>query len=79
MDTRLRLFYPFARRFFAGTTLYEAVGRAKDAGGSGMGVTLDFLGEDVTSRGEALSAVHEYSRVKEAIHREGLDASVAVP
>jgi len=78
MDIRKRMLHPFARRFFAGTALEDAVIRARAVNAQGMGVTLDFLGEDVTDTREAESAMQEYSRAIGAIAKEHLDASLAI-
>lgn len=75
---RQALLYPFARRFFAGTTLEAALDRAGYVNRLGMGATLDFLGEGVTKAGEAEEARAEYARVIDAVAKGGLDASVAV-
>ncbi len=78
MTFRQKLLYPFAKRFFAGVTLEEALAHAREVNSQGVGATLDFLGEDVTSASEADAAREGYERTIEAIARGRLDASVAI-
>ncbi len=78
MTLKESLLYPFAKKFFAGTTLGDAIARARAVNAQGMGATLDFLGEDVTDATQAESAREQYARTIEAIARERLDASVAI-
>ena len=78
MTLKKRLLYPFARRFFAGTKLADAVARARTVNALGMGATLDYLGEDVTDGEEAMRARAEYERVIDALSGERLDASLAI-
>lgn len=73
-----RMLHPFARRFFAGETLKDALNRAKSVNAAGMSATLDFLGEDTTSPAEARAASDEYMRVLDEVSARGLDASLAV-
>lgn len=72
------LLYPFARRFFAGLKLNDAIRRAKNLNSRGVGATIDFLGEDVREGVDAREAKAEYSRAIEAISDAGLDASLSI-
>ena len=72
------MLHPFARRFFAGETLEDALARAKPVNASGISATLDFLGEDTTSPAEAKAASDEYMRVLDEVSARGLDVSLAV-
>ena len=45
----------FARRFIAGENVAEAVAAVRDLRGRGLGLTLDYLGESVSS-GQAAAA-----------------------
>lgn len=78
MEVKKKLLRPFAGRFFAGETLADALAHAKDAGAQGMGVTLDFLGEDVADISEAMDARQEYEGIPAAVSVDGLDCSLAV-
>jgi len=77
MNLKQRILYPFAKHFFAGTTLADAVARVRAANSLGMGVMLDFLGEDVAESTEAERARQEYARAIEAVSG-GPDASLAI-
>ena len=72
------LLYPFAKRFFAGLTLEDALARAGHDNARGVSATLDYLGEDVRDGTEAEKARLEYSRIIEEVAKRGLDASVAI-
>lgn len=78
MEIRKSLLRPFAGRFFAGEKLDDAVARAKESNALGMGVTLDFLGEDVADLSEAQEAAQEYERILAAVSENSLDCSLAV-
>jgi len=78
MEIRKSILRPFAERFFAGERLEDAVERAREYNALGMGVTLDFLGEDVEGYPEAQEAAEEYGRALGAINENALDCSLAV-
>jgi len=78
MELRKKIIRPLAGRFFAGETLEDGISRARAANAEGMGVTLDFLGEDVAELSEAGQAVQEFERILAAISDNGLDCSLAV-
>jgi proline dehydrogenase len=67
-----------AARFVAGDTLEEAIAAAKAVNQAGMSVSLDFLGESVSTRAEAEAATDMVIRILEAIKSEGLDSNVSV-
>lgn len=73
---------PFAhrvsRRFVAGDTIPEVVGATRALNQSGMSVTLDYLGESVSSRDEARQAADTYIALLDTIAREKLDANVSL-
>ena len=75
MTLKQRLLYPFAKKFFAGVTLEDAVARARHVNTLGMGATLDFLGEDVSDSKEADAAREGYARTIDAIAAGRLDAA----
>jgi proline dehydrogenase len=68
----------FAARFVAGTGLDQAlaVGRALNA--EGIAVTLDHLGESVTSLEEAAAARDVYLRTLSAVHDSGVQGNVSL-
>jgi proline dehydrogenase len=78
MELRQRLLYPFARKFFAGFMLEDAISRARLVNSRGMGAIIDFLGENVAEAEAAERAKAEYMRVLRAIGGAKLDASLAV-
>jgi proline dehydrogenase len=52
----------FARRFIAGETIEEAIEVARALQARGMLLTLDYLGESVSTTEAASSAAREYVR-----------------
>ena len=67
-----------SERFVAGETLAEALAVAKKVNSEGISVTLDHLGENVTSAEEAAASRDEYIRALERIHAAGLNANVSI-
>ncbi len=67
-----------ARRFVAGDTLGDALAVTKELNAAGMAVSLDHLGEHVTSVDEATAARDSYLACLHQIAREGLDANISV-
>jgi len=67
-----------AKRFVAGTTLDEAIEKAKKLNEEGLSVAFDHLGEDVEDKNEALKATKEYEEIIEAIHSNTLDADISI-
>jgi proline dehydrogenase len=67
-----------AERFVAGDTLADAVRCAKQLNASGLLVTLDPLGEQVTDRAEAIHATDVAVQTIEAIATEGIQGNISV-
>jgi proline dehydrogenase len=67
-----------AQRFVAGDTLDDALRCAHQLNGAGLTVSLDHLGELVTSRDEALGATEMAIRGLEGISSHHLEANVSV-
>lgn len=67
-----------ARRFVAGETLDEAVAAARALNQSGRSVSLDLLGENVSSEAGARRAAESYIAIFDRIAHEGLDANVSL-
>jgi proline dehydrogenase len=67
-----------SRRYIAGDQLPDACRIVKTLNDKGKLATVDVLGEEITTREEALALVAEYERVLEAIQGEGLDSNVSV-
>src|SRR5689334_21960998 len=68
----------FAGRFVAGQTLEEALAVCRKLNGEGLSVTLDHLGESVTTLDEAAAARDVYLRTLSAIHESGIDGNVSL-
>jgi proline dehydrogenase len=67
-----------SERYIAGTDLEDACRVVKDRNAAGKMATIDVLGEEVSSREEALEIARAYNHVFEAIERDGLDSNVSV-
>jgi proline dehydrogenase len=67
-----------ARRFIAGETLDEAVAVARQLQAQGILTTLDHLGENVATPGDAERAASEYQALLQRIAAEGLPATISV-
>jgi proline dehydrogenase len=65
-------------RFVAGMEVEDALRVAEAVNRQGMSVSLDSLGESVTSEAEAHSAAEIYHRLLDAIAERKLDANVSV-
>ncbi|HEX3880842.1 MAG TPA: proline dehydrogenase family protein [Bryobacteraceae bacterium] len=67
-----------ATRFVAGETLEQALNVARGLNSEGISVTLDHLGESVTSMAEAAEARDVYLKTLDAIHAGGIDGNVSL-
>jgi len=67
-----------SERFVAGETLAQALDVARRVNSEGISVTLDHLGENVTSLDEAAAFRDEYLRALAEIHAAGLNANVSI-
>lgn len=67
-----------ARRFVAGETIDDAVAVTGQLNGRGMHVTIDYLGESVSTLAEAQAARDEILRLLDRIAEEELDATVSI-
>ena len=65
-------------RFVAGETLEDALAVARRLNAEGISVTLDHLGESVTSLTEAAEARDVYLRTLDAIHANGIQGNVSL-
>ncbi|MDP9038701.1 MAG: proline dehydrogenase family protein [Acidobacteriota bacterium] len=66
-----------AGRFVAGTSLEDALRAAAEVNAQDMAVSLDSLGESVTTEAEARSAADLYHQLLDLIHARGLDDRTA--
>src|SRR5207247_11450607 len=73
---------PLARRlssrFVAGETLPEPLSVARRVNSEGISLTLDHLGENVSSLDEAAASRDEYIRALDQIQAAGLNANVSI-
>ncbi|MBI4345716.1 MAG: proline dehydrogenase family protein [Elusimicrobia bacterium] len=67
-----------ARKFVAGETAEDALGVIRRLNAQGLKATLDFLGEDVASEGQAEASTREVERLFELIRRAKLDCNVSL-
>jgi proline dehydrogenase len=68
----------FARRFVAGEELEEAIKVARDIAARGMTLTLDHLGESVTSIAEAEKATSTYLTMLDQVVAAGIERNISV-
>ena len=66
------------KRFVAGTTTDDALAAAQGLVADGLAVTLDFLGEDTFTTGQALATRDEYLRLLSALEARRSARSVTV-
>jgi proline dehydrogenase len=71
-------FFFLAKRFIAGETVAQAMNAVAGLNAQGMSATLDFLGEDVTSRAEAERTRDAYFELLEAVRTRGVETNVSV-
>ncbi len=67
-----------SRRYIAGTELSDAVTTVRRLNAAGRLGTIDVLGEEIASAGEALAIADAYREVLRAIERQRLDANLSV-
>jgi proline dehydrogenase len=72
-----RLFF-LARRFVAGASVDDAVAAVRRLGADGLRASLDFLGEDVFSEGEAAKNASVYCEMIDRIANDHLEANISV-
>ena len=68
----------FARRFIAGETVDEAIETARAIEASGLRVTLDHLGESVSTRDAAADATKVYVGIIAALAESGIGHNVSI-
>jgi proline dehydrogenase len=68
----------FARRFIAGETVEEAIAAARALEARGMLISLDLLGESVTSLAAAAAATRGYLHVIDAIIASGIERNISL-
>jgi len=68
----------FAKPYIAGEQLSDAVAAVHSINGAGAMATVDVLGEDISTRDEAVAARGECKRVLSAIAEQRLDANLSI-
>jgi proline dehydrogenase len=68
----------FARRFIAGESIDEAIASVADLPGKGLHLTLDYLGESVSSAAAASEAATDYVQIIGAIVASGIERNVSL-
>lgn len=67
-----------SKRYIAGTSLTDALNCVRQLNDQGMSATLDVLGEDSTSREQALKGEALYQQALSEIDAQSLDANISV-
>jgi proline dehydrogenase len=68
----------FARRFIAGETIDEAIASVSDLPGKGLNLTLDYLGESVSTADAAAAAASDYVAIIGAIVASGIERNISL-
>ena len=68
----------FARRFIAGETVDEVIAAGRAVEARGLRLTLDYLGESVSSLAAAESATREYFEILDAVVRSGIGRNISL-
>jgi proline dehydrogenase len=67
-----------AERFVAGDTIADAIRVGRECNAAGLTASLDYLGESVSSREEAVAATEMAIRTVEAIVENGIDGNISI-
>jgi len=70
--------YGFARRFIAGETLEDALAASKELNSQSRSISLNHLGENVSTAGEARKVAESYTQMLSALDREKLDGNISI-
>ena len=68
----------FARRFIAGEDVEQVIAAARTVQARGLAITLDYLGESVSSPTEAERATREYLEIVERIVAAGIERNLSL-
>jgi proline dehydrogenase len=68
----------FARRFIAGETVEEAIEVARSLQAKGFDLTLDYLGESVSTHQDAGAAAREYVHLIEVLMQSGIERNISL-
>ncbi len=78
MGFKERVVLPLARRWIAGVDMESAIADAKKANSRGIGVVVNFLGEEIKDPAEADAHTDEYLRLQQAIADGGIRGFASV-
>jgi proline dehydrogenase len=78
MGLKERVVLPLAKRWIAGVTMDSAMADAKKANAKGLGVIVNFLGEEIRDPAEADAHTEEYLRLQRAISDAGVNGFTSV-
>ncbi len=78
MGFKERVVLPLARRWIAGVDMESAIADAKKANSRGIGVVVNFLGEEIKDPAEADAHTDEYLRLQQAIADGGIKGFASV-
>lgn len=73
-----KVILPVAKRWISGVTLDSAIGDAKKANSRGIGVVVNFLGEDIKDPATADAHAGEYLRLQQALSDGGISGFASV-
>lgn len=73
-----KLVWIFSKKYIAGETLNDAVRVCHELNNSGMMVTIDLLGEFITSLDEATSYKNQYLEIIERVQAEHIDGNYSL-
>lgn len=68
----------FAGRYIAGETIQDAIATVRQLNSEGAVATLDVLGEDITSKEEAIASRNQSNEVLHTISREKLNSNLSI-
>ena len=68
----------FVRQWIAGETLEEAILKTKNINKAGFGAIINFLGEHVTDKSQAMENVNENIRLLGAIENSRVNSSISI-
>jgi proline dehydrogenase len=78
MGLKERVVLPLAKRWIAGVNMDSALADAKKANAKGLGVIINFLGEEIKDPAEADAHTDEYLRLQQSIADNGINGFVSV-
>ena len=73
-----RLVWFFSKRYVSGESVHDAINATKRLNAQGIMVTIDILGELITSLDEAEANKHEYLELIHTAEKENLDANYSL-